>query len=177
MFLLSPHLCPQAVHNLPCCIAVCVRPRCPAPPRVVPAVPTYAPPLHGSRMRRARSLLVVGGVCFMVDAGGVCACTMCRGALRCTVTAPSSLVLPTLVLSEVPSLAWPTIQFHSALRGPSSGPLGAGSPGCRRTAALCRRVPKVGSLGACTPARTGGFTECIRGPSGGHGPQGWLPGA
>ena len=32
------HLCPQAVHNLPLCVSVCVRPRCPAPPRVAPIV-------------------------------------------------------------------------------------------------------------------------------------------
>ena len=37
-FLLSPHLRPQAVHNLPHCVSMCVRPRYPAPPRIVPAV-------------------------------------------------------------------------------------------------------------------------------------------
>ena len=36
--LMSTHLCPQAVHSLPCCVSVCVRPRCPVPPRTVPAV-------------------------------------------------------------------------------------------------------------------------------------------
>ena len=38
LFLLSTRLCPQAVHSLPCCVSVCVRPRCPVPPRTVPAV-------------------------------------------------------------------------------------------------------------------------------------------
>ena len=34
-----PHLRrPPVVHNLPRCVLVCVRPRCPTPPRVVPAV-------------------------------------------------------------------------------------------------------------------------------------------
>ena len=37
-FLLSTRLCPQAVHSLPRCVSVCVRPRCPVPPGVVPAV-------------------------------------------------------------------------------------------------------------------------------------------
>ena len=32
LFLLSTHLRPQAVHNLPRCVSVCVRPRCPVPP-------------------------------------------------------------------------------------------------------------------------------------------------
>ena len=39
---------------------------------------TYAPQLRGSRVRRARSLLVAGGVCFMVDAGGMCTCMVSR---------------------------------------------------------------------------------------------------
>ena len=47
----------------------------------------------------------------------------CPGDLRCTVTAPSSLVLPTPVLLEVPSLAWPTIPFHSP---PSPPPTSCG---------------------------------------------------
>ena len=38
LFLLSTRLCPQAVHNLPRCVSVCVRPRCPVLPRVVPTV-------------------------------------------------------------------------------------------------------------------------------------------
>ena len=38
LFLLPMRLCPQAVHKLPSCVSVCVRPRCPAPPRVVPTV-------------------------------------------------------------------------------------------------------------------------------------------
>ena len=36
--MLSMRLGPQAVHNLPRCVSVCVRPRCPVPPRAVPAV-------------------------------------------------------------------------------------------------------------------------------------------
>ena len=51
-FLLSTHLRPQAVYNLPLCVSVCASPTCPAP--------------HGV-----------------------------PGDLRCTMTTPSSLVLPT----------------------------------------------------------------------------------
>ena len=40
--------CPHtSVLNLPRCVSVRVRPRCPAPPRIVPAV-HHAPPLRGS---------------------------------------------------------------------------------------------------------------------------------
>ena len=39
---------------------------------------TYAPPLRGLRVRRARALLVAGSLRFMVDAGGVRACTVSR---------------------------------------------------------------------------------------------------
>ena len=46
------------------------------------------------------------------------------GDLRCTVTAPSSLVLPTPVLSEVRSLAWPTIPLHWAPQAPQRWPTG-----------------------------------------------------
>ena len=38
MFLLSTRFCPQAIHRLPRCVSLCVRPRCPVPPRAVPAV-------------------------------------------------------------------------------------------------------------------------------------------
>ena len=61
----------------------------------------------------------------------------------CTTTAPSSLVLPTAVLSEVPSLAWLTIPFHRAPQGASVAPLGAGSPERGRTYA-CYRDPRLG---------------------------------
>ena len=50
------------------------------------------------------------------------------GDLRCTVTAPSSLVLPTPVFSEVPSLAWPTIPFQRAPQGPHRWPTGCWIP-------------------------------------------------
>ena len=61
------------------------------------------------------------------------------GNLRCPVAAPSSLVLPTPVLSEVPSLSLPTTPFHRASQGPTGGPLRAGSLGRRRTVMLrCR---------------------------------------
>ena len=50
------------------------------------------------------------------------------GELRYTMTAPSSLVLPTPVLSEVPSLAWPTIPFHRAPQGPQRRPTGCWIP-------------------------------------------------
>ena len=38
VFAVPTHLRPQAVHNLPRCVSMCVRPRCPVPPGVVPAV-------------------------------------------------------------------------------------------------------------------------------------------
>ena len=36
LFLLATHLLPQAVHNLPHCVSVCVRHRCSAPPPLPP---------------------------------------------------------------------------------------------------------------------------------------------
>ena len=78
--------------------------------------------------------------------------------------APSSLVLPTPVLSEVPSLAWTTSPFNSAPQGPSGGPLGAGSPGRRRRTTLRCRGPRGGPLGAQSPARRRKMMLCCRGP-------------
>ena len=39
-----PHTSGRAIHNLPHSVSMCMRPRCPAPPRVVPAVHHVRPP-------------------------------------------------------------------------------------------------------------------------------------
>ena len=59
----------------------------------------------------------------------------------------SSLVLPTPVLSEIPSLAWPTIPFHRAPQGPQWWPAGCW-------------IPWAQTNNGAVP----------------QGPQGWLPG-
>ena len=70
VFAVPTRLCPQAVHHLPLCVSVCVRPMCPAPPRVVLTVhhlslsPSRLPPIPGTR--------AVGHTsdCSMLDTGG-----------------------------------------------------------------------------------------------------------
>ena len=74
-----------------------------------------------------------------------CASQMCAPSLHCD--PPSSLVLPTLVLSEVPSLTWPTIPFHRAPQEPQRWPTGYW-------------VPWAQTNNSAVP----------------QGPQGWLPG-
>ena len=44
--MLSPHLRPYAVHNLPRCVSVCVRPECPVPPPQVPSLAWPTIPFH-----------------------------------------------------------------------------------------------------------------------------------
>ena len=73
---------PPVAHNLVRCVPVCVRPRCPTPPHVEPAVH----PLRSTTLwvaRATRSSMVAGSVRFaggvrsaMVDVGGVCACVV-----------------------------------------------------------------------------------------------------
>ena len=89
------------------------------------------------------------------------------GDLRCTVAAPSSLVLPTPFCRRFLPFPGPPLLSTGRLRGPSGGPLGAGSPGHRRIMTLRSRGPRVGPLGAPSPDRTDSSIARLRGPSGG----------
>ena len=106
-----------------------------------------------------------GGACsFAVDAR-VAGCQARlrggKGGLRRAVPAPLSLVLPTPVLSEVPSRSWPNRHFHRAPQGPQWW-----HTGCRIPWALANRNFALQGLGAQSPARTdmstGPPTSCLR---------------
>ena len=81
-------------------------------------------------------------------------CWLLRGSFDCFWCPHTSVLRPsTTCLAVFPCAGVPGAPLLHALSRPST--------------VLCRRGPRVGSLGARSPARTGGSTERIRGPSGG----------
>ena len=73
------------------------------------------------------------------------------GDLRCTVAVPSSLVLPTPVLSEVPSLSWPTTPFHRAPQGPQRWPTGCWIPWAQANNDVALQGPQPPGLALWVP--------------------------
>ena len=111
---------------------MCMRPRCPTPPYILLAIHplrSTTPPLRGSRVRMARSLLVAGVHSVMVDAGGVCACVVslviyaawwpCRRPWCPTQFCWWYLPFPGPPLLSTVRLRGPVVAlFHSAPQGP-----------------------------------------------------------
>ena len=109
-----------------------------------------------------------GGVrSIMVDAGGVCACVMSHVIYVAWRLRRRPWFCPRRFCWRFLPFPGPPLLSTVRLRGPSGGPLGAGSPErTRRTTSRCRG-PRGGPLGARSPARTGSSTGRLRGPSGG----------
>ena len=95
-----------------------------------------------------------------------CAPARCPGALRSTVTAPSSLVLPTAVLSRVPSLAWPTIPFHGAPQGPQRWPTGCWIPWAQTNSGAVPQGPQDWLPGCLIPCAHWWIHRTPQGPTG-----------
>ena len=134
------------------------------------------PPLRGSRVCMARSLMVGGGMryaggvrSFVVDAGGL---RGVPGGVRRTVAAPLSLVQPTPVYSRVPYLSSTILAVQTALHGSLQWPKERGirartNNGVGGLRQRCRG-PSGELKGTASPARTTHKPDrCLRSPSGG----------
>ena len=130
---------------------------------------TYARPLRGSRVRRARSLLVAGSVHFaggvrsvMVDAGGARACILSRVIYaHCDRTVVLGSAHPGFVGGS--SLAWPTIPFHRAPQGPAVAQWGW-IPWAQTNNGAVLQGPRVGSCGSREHIRGPVVAQWVQGP-------------
>ena len=141
------HLRSAVVHHLPRRVSACVRPRCPTPPRVVPAVHPCAPPLRG-RVRMASPFMIAGSVRF---AGAVCACVVSQVIYAARWPRCRPWFCPPWLCQRFLSFPGPSLLSTGRLRGHSGGPLGAQSPARTDSSIGCLRGSSGGPLGAGSP--------------------------